>query len=161
MAKRLHFACLLSCFCISGAASAPVPAPAIPEPGWALGRGKDGSTLFYGMPNGTNVTITFACVPRSGDIVIRVPEASGKATVDQSQSVSLTIGGVKSSFAGTVGDQDGSATLSVTVPARSPMFTALGGPGGMRVEGKGFTKIVPLKGIHEKLRQFLGTCRKG
>ena len=50
--------------------------------------------------------------------------------------------------------------LAVTVASRNPMFTALAGPGGMRIEGKGFTKIVPLKAIGEKLRQFLGTCKR-
>jgi hypothetical protein len=137
-------------------------APATPEPGWTLGRGKDALKLFYGMPNGTDIVIAFTCVPRSGDVTIRVPEASGKARLDQSQSVSLTIGGVKSSFAGAVvEDQDGAFVLSLTVPARNPMFTALAGPGGMRIEGKGFTKVVPLKAIGEKLRQFLAGCRKG
>ncbi|MFI5014933.1 MAG: hypothetical protein ACHQAY_21565 [Hyphomicrobiales bacterium] len=184
--ERIGAACFLALFGMSGpvlAAALPPPAPAIPEPvwmlaakkmkapvttapatpepGWSLGREKDAMTLFYGMPNGTDMVIAFACAPRSGDIMIRVPEASGKAQIDQSQSVSLTIGGVKSSFAGTVEDQDAGTMLSVTVPSRSPMFTALGGPGGMRIEGKGFSKVVPLKGIREKLRQFLATCRKG
>ena len=40
------------------------------------------------------------------------------------------------------------------------MFTALAGPGGMRIEGKGFTKIVPLKAIGEKLRSLLASCKK-
>jgi hypothetical protein len=137
-------------------------APATPEPGWTLARGKDAFTLFYGMPNGAVIVIAFTCVPRSGDVTIHVPEASGKARIDESQSVSLTIGGVKSSFAGAVvEDKDGGYMLSLTVPARTPMFTALAGPGGMRIEGKGFTKVVPLKAIGEKLRQFLAGCRKG
>jgi hypothetical protein len=174
MVKELQAACFLSVVGLSGAAEAaparvhvhPAPAlaaaPAAPEPAWTLEKIKEGYTLYYGLPKG-DPTIAFACAPRSGDVTIHVPEASGKATIDQSQSVSLTVGGVRSSFAGQVVDDvvSGGAMLSVTVPARNPMFTALAGPGGLRIEGKGFTKIVPLKAIGEKLKQFLGTCRKG
>jgi hypothetical protein len=143
-------------------APAPAAPPAVPEPGWMLGKGNDTFTLSYGMANGAGPIITFACVPRSGEIAIRLPEESGKAKIDENQSVSLTLGGVRSSFAGTVAPDptSGGAMLSVTVTARNPMFTALAGPGGMRIEGKGFTKIVPLKAIGEKLRQFLGTCKR-
>jgi hypothetical protein len=167
MTMGFRAACLLACLSMPGAAlsaprPAPAPSPATPEPGWTLARGKDALNLSYGMPNGADTIIAFACVPRSGDVTIRLPKVPGKATVDQSQPVSLTIGGVKSSFAGTViEDQDGEMMLQVTVPSRTPMFTALAGPGGMRIESKGFNKIVPLRGIGEKLRQFLAGCRKG
>jgi hypothetical protein len=140
----------------------PPAAPTVPEAGWFLGHDKDALRLFYGMADGTETVIVFGCTPRSGDVVIHVPLASGKARTDQSQSVSLTIGGVKSSFAGAVVEnQDGSMALEVTVPARNPMFSSLAAPGGMRIETKGFTKIVTLKAIGDKLRSFLAGCRKG
>ena len=166
MTKGFRAASLLLCLSISGAAlAAPKPkppaAPMTPEAGWVLGRGKDALKLFYGMADGTDTVIVFTCAPRSGDVVIHVPVASGKAKVDQSQSVSLTIGGVKSSFGGTVvEDQDGTLMLQVTVPARNPMFTSLSGPGGMRIETKSASKVVPLKAIGEKLRPFLASCKK-
>jgi hypothetical protein len=142
-------------------AKAPVVA-GVPEPGWNLENGKTGPTLYYGLPGAKDALIGFACVPRSGDISIDVRQEAGRGKPDQSQAMSLTVGGVRSSFAGTVSEDPVNAGLlvSVTVPARSPMFTGLAGPGGMRIEGKGFTKIVPLRTIHEKLRQFLATCRK-
>jgi hypothetical protein len=142
-------------------APAPAAAPAAPEPLWALAKRNDGLTLSYGLA-GNQPIIALACGPGSGDIVIRVFVDPGKAKIDESQSFSLTIGGVRSSFAGTVAQDptSGGAALSVTVASRNPMFTALGAPGGMRIEGKGFTKIVPLKAIAEKLRQFLGACKK-
>ncbi|SDR62449.1 hypothetical protein SAMN05519103_07943 [Rhizobiales bacterium GAS113] len=167
--------CLIACLALpepAKAAPAKVPAKASgkaqaasgqPEPSWTLGREKDGLTLFYGLPNGTDAVITFVCMARSGDVSIRVPQDLARGSVDRSQSISLTLGGVRSSFAGSVSDDpvSGGLLVSVTVPARNPMFTALAGPGGMRIEGKGFTKIVPLRMIGEKLRQFLATCRKG
>src|SRR5262249_14280228 len=113
--------------------------------------------------NKENLVIAFSCLPRSGDIAIRVPNSSGKNTTDKSQSLSLTIGGVRSQFAGTV-DEDqntGGVIVAVTVTARNPLFTALGGPGGLRIEGKGFSKIVPLRAIGAKLNQFLGGCKRG
>jgi hypothetical protein len=92
-------------------------------------------------------------------VIVHVPV--GKAKVDQSQSLSLTIAGVKSSFGGTVvEDQDGTLMLQVTVPARNPMFTSLSSPGGMRIETKSASKIVSLRGISEKLKTFLASCRK-
>jgi hypothetical protein len=138
-------------------------APAAPEPAWMLERDKDATTLYYGLPNKENLVIAFSCLPRSGDIAIRVTDTSGKSTVDKSRSLSLTIGGVRSSFAGTV-DEDqttGGVVLAVTVTARNPLFTALAGPGGLRIEGKGFSKIVPLKAIGAKLSPFLGACKRG
>jgi hypothetical protein len=141
---------------------APAAAPAAPEPLWALAKQKDGLTLSYGLA-GNQPIIALACGPRSGDIVIRVFLDPGKAKIDQNQSFSLTIGGVRSSFAGTVTEDPASAgtMLAVTVASRNPMFTALAGPGGMRIEGKGFAKIVPLKAIGEKLRQLLASCKRG
>jgi hypothetical protein len=140
----------------------PPAAPTTPEAGWFLGHEKDALRLFYGMADGTETVIIFGCRPRSGDVVIRVPLASGKARADQGQSVSLTIGGVKSSFAGSVAENlDGSMALEVTVPARNPMFTSLAAPGGMRIETKGFSKIITLRAIGDKLRPFLAGCRKG
>jgi hypothetical protein len=168
MPRGLPAVSLLACLAICGTASAaqlraPAAATAAPEPGWTLERGKDAFALSYGMANGAAPIIAFACAPRSGDITIRIPEESGKAKIDANQSISLTLGGVRSSFAGTVVEDStsGGGMLSVTVTSRNPMFTALAGPGGMRIEGKGFTKIVPLKAIGEKLRQFLGACKKG
>jgi hypothetical protein len=167
MTKTIRAATVLLCLSLSYAcfaapkAKPKAPAaPATPEAGWVLGRAKDGLKLFYGMPDGTETAIAFGCVPRSGDVMIRVP-ADGKSSVDQSQSMSLTIGGVKSSFAGTVVDEGGSLMIEVIVTARNPMFTALGGPGGMRIEGKSFNKIVPLRGIGDKLKPFIASCRKG
>jgi hypothetical protein len=169
MPKGLQAVSLLACLVICGAASAatvraPAPgaAPAAAEPGWTLGKAKDGFALSYGMAQGGGPVIAFACLPHSGDINIRVPEESGKAKLDENQSVSLTLGGVRSSFAGRVVEDStsGGAMLSVTVTARNPMFTALAGPGGMRIEGKGFSKVVPLRGIGEKLRTFLGACKR-
>jgi hypothetical protein len=142
------------------AATAPAP-PATPEAGWFLGRGKDKLRLYYGMANGADTIIIFSCTPRSGDIVVHVPLTLGKARADDGQSLSLTIGGVKSSFAGlVVENEDGTKMLQVTVPARNPMFTALSSPGGMRIETKAFSKNVTLRAIGEKLKQFLGSCRK-
>jgi len=169
MTKAIRAACLLLCASLSSAALGarrhPAPPhaapPSAPEPGWALARGKEALKLFYGMPDGTDTVIAFDCVPRSGDVLIHVPATSGKLRADRSQSVSLTIGGVKSSFAATVTEgQDGGVILEVTVSTRNPMFTSLGGPGGMRIETKGATKIVPLRGIGEKLRPFIAGCRK-
>ncbi len=143
-------------------APTPAAAPATPEPLWALAKRNDGLTLSYGLA-GNQPIIAFACGPGSGDIVIRVFVEPNKAKIDQNQSFSLTIGGVRSSFAGTGTEDPESAgtMLAVTVASRNPMFTALAGPGGMRIEGKGFTtKIVPLKAIGEKLRQFLASCKK-
>ncbi len=174
MTKGFRAAALLFClgiaFCLGISSAcvaaakpkpkAPAAAPATPEAGWFLGHDKDRLRLFYGMADGSDTVIIFSCAQRSGDVVIHVPIAAGKMKADQSQSVSLTIGGVKSSFAGAVVEnQDGSMTLEVTVTARNPMFTSLSGPGGMRLEGKSFSKIVPLK-IGDKLKQFLGGCRK-
>ena len=164
MTRGLLAICLLFCLSASStciaAATAPAP-PATPEAGWFLGRAKDNVRLFYGMPNGTDTVIIFSCVLRSGDIVIHVPLAPTKTRANEGQSVSLTIGGVKSSFAGlVVENEDGSKTLQMTVPARNPMFTALSGPGGMRIETKSLAKVVPLKAIGEKLKQFLAGCRK-
>jgi hypothetical protein len=142
-------------------APAPAAAPATPEPLWALAKRNDGLTLSYGLA-GNQPIIALACGPGSGDIVIRVFVDPGKAKIDQNQSFSLTIGGVRSSFAGTVTEDPESAgtMLAVTVASRNPMFTALASPGGMRIEGKGFTKIVPLKAIGEKLRQLLASCKR-
>jgi hypothetical protein len=143
------------------ATAAPPPPPAAPEAAWFLGRAKENFRLFYGMANGTDAVIILSCVARSGDIVVHVPLTSGKAKAEEGQSLSLTIGGVKSSFAGlVVENEDGSKMLQVRVPARNPMFTALSGPGGMRIETKSLSKVVPLRAIGEKLKQFLGSCRK-
>jgi hypothetical protein len=126
-----------------------------------MGRAKDSVRLFYGLPNGTDAVIIFSCAPRSGDVVIHVPLASSKARADEGQSLSLTIGGVKSSFGGlVVENEDGTKMLQVTVPARSPMLTALSGPGGARIETKSFAKVVPLRAIGDKLKQFLAGCKK-
>jgi hypothetical protein len=128
-----------------------------------LERDKGAVTLYYGLPNEESLVIAFACGPRGGDIEVRLPDTSGRATIGQNQSLSLTMGGVRSSFAGTVGEdpKSGAATISVTVTARNPLFTGLGGPGALRIEGKGFTKIVPLRAISAKLNQFLGACKRG
>jgi hypothetical protein len=136
-------------------------APAEPQASWTLGHQKDGLSLSYGLPNQDSV-IAFGCVVKSGDVSIQVPQDASRGRADQSQPLSLTIGGVRSSFAGIVSDDptNGGLLVTVTVTARNPMFTALGGPGGLRIEGKGFAKNVPLRGIGEKLRQFLATCRK-
>ena len=141
--------------------TAPAAAPAVPEPGWALGRRNEALSLSYGLA-GSEPVIAFACGQRSGDIRISVFLDAGKAKIDESQSFSLTIGGVRSSFAGTVTPDptSGGTMLAVTVASRNPMFTALAGPGGMRIEGKGFAKIVPLKAIGDKLRQLLASCKK-
>jgi hypothetical protein len=113
------------------------------------------------MGNGTDTVIIFSCTPRSGDIVVHVPLTAGKAKADEGQSLSLTIGGVKSSFAGVVVEnEDGSKVVQVTVPARNPMFSALSSPGGMRIETKVLAKNVTLRGIGDKLKQFLGSCKK-
>jgi hypothetical protein len=172
---RLPLALLISGLALGGAAQAApakaraparapasTTAPAAPEPAWALAKRNDGLALSYGLA-GTAPIITFACGQRSGDIAIRVFVEPGKAKIDDNQSFSLTIGGVRSSFAGTVAEDPagGGTMLAVTVASRNPMFTALAGPGGMRIEGKGFTKIVPLKAIGEKLRQFLASCKRG
>jgi hypothetical protein len=168
MTRGFRAICLLFCLSASGAclAAAKAPAkapaaPATPEAGWFLGRTKEAVRLFYGMQDGTDAVIIFSCAPRSADVVIHVPLASSKARADEGQSVSLTIGGVKSSYAGlVVENEDGSKMLQVTVPARNPMFTALSSPGGVRIETKSFAKIVPLRSIGEKLKQFLAGCRK-
>ncbi|MBV9517578.1 MAG: hypothetical protein JO068_05610 [Hyphomicrobiales bacterium] len=143
-------------------APAPAAAPAAPEPGWALAKRSDGVALSYGLA-GAEPVIAFACGPRVGDVAIRVFIEPRKTKIDESQSFSLTIGGVRSSFAGTVAQDpaSGGTMLAVTVASRNPMFTALQGPGGMRIEGKGFAKIVPLKSMGEKLRQLLASCKKG
>jgi len=136
------------------------PVPTTPQPAWMLGKMKIGNGLSYAMPDGSDLAIAFVCT-KSGDVAIRIPEASGKARADQSQSVSLTIGGVRSSFAGTVTeDDDAGIMLEIRVPSRNPLFTGLAGPGGMRIEGKGFAKNVPLRGVRDKLKVFLGGCRR-
>jgi hypothetical protein len=159
----------LSFTSVSGAAIAapkakpkpPAAAPGTPETGWFLGRDKDRLRLFYGMADGTGTVIVFSCAPRSGDVVIHLPLPAPTSRPDQAQSLSLTLGGVRSSFAGSVAENlDGTTALEVTVTARNPMFVSLAGPGGMRIETKGSTKIVPLRGIGDKLKQFLGSCRK-
>ena len=161
---------------ISAMAGAPVlaapvkhpakPAPAAgaaaePQASWILGHQKGAFSLSYGLPNQDSV-ITFACIAKSGDISIQVPQDANRGRADQSQPLSLTIGGVRACFAGLVSDDptNGGLLVTVTVPARNPMFTALGGPGGLHIEGKGFAKNVPLRAIGDKLRQFLATCRK-
>jgi hypothetical protein len=173
--RSMRGACFIAIVLVSGIASAaparrparsahPVApaAPGAPEPAWALDHDKNVTILYYGLPNQENLVIAFSCLPRSGDISIRVPDTSGKTTVDKSQSLSLTIGGVRSSFAGTVSadEKTGGVMLGITVTARNPLFTALGGPGGLRIEGKGFTKVVPLKAIGAKLNSFLGACKR-
>ena len=143
-------------------AHAPAAAtPAAPEPGWSLAKRSDGLSLSYGLP-GDQPVIAFACGQQSGDVAIRVFVDPAKAKIDENQSFSLTIGGVRSSFAGTVAEDraSGGTMLAVTVASRNPMFTALAGPGGMRIEGKGFTKIVTLKAIGDKLRALLASCKK-
>jgi hypothetical protein len=172
---RLPLALLISSLLLGGAAQAApakarapsrapatAAAPAAPEPAWVLARRNDALTLSYGLA-GDEPIVAFACGPRSGDIAIHVFVEPGKAKIDENQSFSLTIGGVRSSFAGTVAEDpaSGGTMLAVTVASRNPMFTALAGPGGMRIEGKGFAKIVPLKAVGDKLRQFLGSCKKG
>jgi len=168
MTKGFRAILLLLCLgCSAAALAAPKPrakapaAPAAPEAGWNLSHAREALRLFYGMPDGTGTAIIFSCMPRNGDVVIHVPLEAGKAKADQSQSVSLTIGGVKSSFAGrVVENQDGTLVLELTVPSRNPMFTSLGSPGGMRIETKGVAKIVSLKGIGVKLKPFLAGCRR-
>ncbi len=143
-------------------APATAAAPAAPEPAWSIAKRGDGLVLSYGLA-GDEPIVAFACGQQSGNIGIRVFLDPAKAKIDENQSFSLTIGGVRSSFAGTVMEDPASAAtmLAVTVASRNPMFTALAGPGGMRIEGKGFTKIVPLRGIGEKLRSLLASCKKG
>ena len=149
--------------------------PAQARDGW-FGADKPGAkSLLYGAippagepPNAETIYLSLNCADKGkaadGDksIVVFVSESSEKLKPGKNVRVVLTAAQVNSTTMGKTlpNELAGIPSIEVTYPVTARVFAAMTEKATLRIGAGGWSKTIPLKGLGNRMKTLLETCRK-